>query len=116
MKETRMSSKITYKKTSHGERIDVIYKRLVLNVPVRHMSRERGLAENTIRNYLHAYKNGGRTNKKVYRRGYLKDQDQIVPQDTKQAPTFQEALSTALEKAAKDQTKRCQLKLLVAPS
>ena len=101
----------TYKRISHSERIDLIYERIVHRASVRRMSKERGLAENTIRNILKAFSDSGRTNRKYYKRSAGRPRDNSLFYSPSSHNRDADA-SISLLRGAASQSKVCTLYLL----
>jgi len=57
----------TYRKISHAERINLIYRHLVLKITMRKLQKDCQLNYNSIRNIIDTYRKTGRTNKKNYK-------------------------------------------------
>lgn len=118
MKILQDQDRVCYKRITHAQRLDIIYKRLVHLASVRRMSRERGLAENTIRNILRAYNDCGRTNKKVYRRGKVVHLSTMNVDSLKgkiEKPSKLSPSSKGIKRIGPINERKCELQLLVSP-
>ena len=61
----------SYKKISHAERIDIIYKHSMHRMSMKKLSVSKGIGFNSVRNVIDAYKETGRTNRKNYKTVWL---------------------------------------------
>ena len=55
-----------YRKTSHSERIDIIYQSSIHKAAIKSIATAKGMSYNSVRNIIKSFQASGRTNKKKY--------------------------------------------------